>query len=93
MKRLLVWSPAFKRDFKRYCGRDTARFEDVATWLRLLEADPTNPLLKAHKLKGKLDGVWSLKVGYDLRILYEHVEHEGRQAIHLLAIGTHDDVY
>ena len=31
--------------------------------------------------------------GYDLRIIFKFVEHEGVQAILLETIGTHDEVY
>ena len=31
--------------------------------------------------------------GYDLRIVFEFVQHEGAEAILLQAVGTHDQVY
>ena len=30
---------------------------------------------------------------YDLRVLFEFTQHDGAEAILLLAIGTHDQVY
>jgi mRNA-degrading endonuclease YafQ of YafQ-DinJ toxin-antitoxin module len=49
--------------------------------------------LRVHKLRGPLAGCWACNVGYDLRIVFEHVQHEGQQAFLLLALGTHDEVY
>jgi len=48
--------------------------------------------LKTHKLKGELAGSWACSAGYDLRIVFEFVQHEGNEAILLQTIGTHDEV-
>lgn len=45
------------------------------------------------KLKGDLAGSWACSVGYDLRLIFEFVQHEGAEAILWLNIGTHDEVY
>jgi mRNA-degrading endonuclease YafQ of YafQ-DinJ toxin-antitoxin module len=58
-----------------------------------MSADAFNPRLKTHKLKGDLAGSWSCTAGYDLRIVFEFVEHDGAEAILLQTIGTHDEVY
>ena len=50
-------------------------------------------MLKTHKRKGELAGSWACSAGYDLRILFEFVQHEGAEAILLHTIGTHDEVY
>ena len=44
---------------------------------------------------GPSEGVWACSAGYDLRLLFEFVqqEQEGMEAIFLLTIGTHDEVY
>jgi mRNA-degrading endonuclease YafQ of YafQ-DinJ toxin-antitoxin module len=50
-------------------------------------------LLVTHKLSGDLAGVWACSAGYDLRIVFEFVDQEGTEAILLLTVGTHDEVY
>jgi mRNA interferase YafQ len=60
--------------------------------LELLAEDAFDPRLKAHKLRGDLEGAWACRAGYDLRILFEFVQHEGAEAISLQTIGTHDEV-
>jgi mRNA-degrading endonuclease YafQ of YafQ-DinJ toxin-antitoxin module len=57
--------------------------------LRRFEADPGDPLLRTHKLKGELDGYWSLSVDDDLRVLFRWV---GDEAF-LVNLGSHDEVY
>jgi mRNA-degrading endonuclease YafQ of YafQ-DinJ toxin-antitoxin module len=59
----------------------------------LLAADAFDTKLKTHKLKGDLAGVWACSAGRDLRVLFEFVTHEGAEAILLLTVGTHDEVY
>jgi mRNA-degrading endonuclease YafQ of YafQ-DinJ toxin-antitoxin module len=45
------------------------------------------------QLKGKLEGSWACSAGYDLRIIFSFVQHEGAEAILLETMGTHDEVY
>ena len=65
----------------------------LQTALESLAADAFHPALKTHKLKGELAGSWACSVGYDLRIVFQFVDHEGAEAILLETIGTHDEVY
>jgi mRNA-degrading endonuclease YafQ of YafQ-DinJ toxin-antitoxin module len=61
--------------------------------LDLLAEDAFDPRLRTHKLKGNLQGSWTCCAGYDLRILFCFVEHEGTEAILLETTGNHDEVY
>jgi mRNA-degrading endonuclease YafQ of YafQ-DinJ toxin-antitoxin module len=63
--------------------------------LRLLADDPFQPSLHSHKLKGELAGTWACTVDYDNRILFEFVEdpESEEDAVHLLTLGIHDEVY
>jgi mRNA-degrading endonuclease YafQ of YafQ-DinJ toxin-antitoxin module len=67
--------------------------QDLQQALELLAEDAFDPRLKTHKLRGDLEGSWACSAGYDLRILFEFVQHEGAEAISLQTIGTHDEVY
>jgi mRNA-degrading endonuclease YafQ of YafQ-DinJ toxin-antitoxin module len=93
VKRPLLSSPAFVRAAKRFFRRNPSAAEEVKTALSLLTEDAFDPRLRTHKLKGSLEGAWSCSAGYDLRILFSFVEHEGSEAILLEALGTHDEVY
>lgn len=57
--------------------------------LRRFAADPTDPLLRTHKLKGDLAGYWAFSVDDDLRVLFRW---DGDTCF-LVALGTHDEVY
>jgi mRNA-degrading endonuclease YafQ of YafQ-DinJ toxin-antitoxin module len=58
-----------------------------------LANDAFDPKLRTHKLKGDLGGCWACSAGYDLRIVFDFVQHSGAEAILLLSVGTHDEVY
>jgi len=93
VNRELLRSTAFIRAARRYLKKYPQVADDLEATLLLLSQDAFDPRLKTHKLKGDLDGVWACSVGYDLRILFELVQHEGTDAILLLTLGTHDEVY
>ena len=57
--------------------------------LRRFAADPMDPLLRTHELKGDLEAYWAFGVDEDLRVLFRW---EGEEAF-LVNLGTHDQVY
>ena len=57
--------------------------------LRQFAADPMDPLLRTHKLKGDLAPYWSFTVDEDLRVLFRW---DGNDAF-LVNLGSHDQVY
>lgn len=93
MKRLLLRSPSFVRAAKRMLKKHPEAAESFYQTLILLAEDAFHPKLRTHKLKGQLQGSWACTVGYDLRIIFEFVNYEGKEAILLLTVGTHDEVY
>lgn len=57
--------------------------------LRRFAADPLDPLLRTHKLKGDLEAYWAFRVDEDLRVLFRWDDDEA----FLVNLGTHDQVY
>jgi len=57
--------------------------------LRRFAADPLDPLLRTHKLKGELEAYWAFSVGDYLRVLFRW---NGDEAF-LVNPGTRDQVY
>ncbi len=57
--------------------------------LRRFAANPNDPLLRTHKLKGDLDAYWAFSVDDDMRVLFRW---EGDEAF-LVNLGSHDQVY
>jgi addiction module RelE/StbE family toxin len=93
VNRELIRTTRFVRALRRYLKRHRDAEPEVREALELLSADAFDPRLKTHKLTGELTDVWACSAGYDLRILFEFVQNEGEEAILLLTMGTHDEVY
>ena len=93
MKRDLLRSNAFARDLRNWLKTHPETAAAIQTALNQLSEDSTHPSLRTHKLRGQLDGCWACSAGYDLRIVFEYTQHEATEAILLLALGTHDQVY
>ena len=93
MKRALLQSPAFVRAAKRITKKQPIAAEAIRQTLNQLQDDAFDPRLRTHKLKGDLAGCWASSAGYDLRIVFELVEQSGAEAILLLSVGAHDEVY
>jgi len=93
--RPLIWSNTFTKAYKRMIRKHPRLSQNLEETLGLLVRDPFALQLKTHKLKGKLSGSWACSVGYDFRIVFDFVKY-GKQkedAIFLIEIGTHDEVY
>lgn len=93
MRRVLLRSPAFGRDLRKWLKQHADAAASILETLDQLSADATHPSLRTHKLRGSLAGYWACSGGNDLRIVFEFKQHEGQEAILLLALGTHDEVY
>jgi mRNA-degrading endonuclease YafQ of YafQ-DinJ toxin-antitoxin module len=91
--RALVRSPAFIRAARKFVKRLPGSATAIRAALALLAEDAFDPRLRTHKLQGPLANRWACSAGYDLRIVFEFVEHEGAESILLLTVGTHDEVY
>ncbi len=90
---LLLRSTSFVRAAQKYISKNPQAASDIGEALRLLAADSADPRLKTHKLKGELKGSLACSAGYDCRIVFSFVHHEGAEAILLETIGTHEEVY
>jgi addiction module RelE/StbE family toxin len=93
VRRLLLRSPAFGRDLRKWLKAHPETAAAVEATLEQLSADAAHPSLRTHRLRGRFAGCWACRGGYDLRVVFEYAQHEGAEAILLLALGTHDQVY
>jgi mRNA-degrading endonuclease YafQ of YafQ-DinJ toxin-antitoxin module len=93
VKRPLLPSSAFIRRAKSLLKKNPHLSPDLRSTLDLLAMDCFHPRLKTHKLKAELEGWWACSAGYDLPIAFKFVECEGAEAILVLTIGTHEEVY
>ncbi|MEG4328270.1 type II toxin-antitoxin system mRNA interferase toxin, RelE/StbE family [Microcoleus sp. herbarium5] len=89
------WTPKSIRTFKKLVRKNPQLRLLIEATLELLSEDCFNPSLRTHKLTGDLSGIWSCSRDYDYRILFEFVTdpEDEEEAILLLKMGSHDEVY
>lgn len=93
MTRVLLRTSKFVRAAQAYIRKQPSTATTIQETLKLLSENPFHPQLRTHKLKGRLANSWACSAGYDLRIIFDFVPYEDSEAILLLTIGTHDEVY
>ena len=83
----------FEKHFMRLANKLTKNSPEkdhrLKNVLSLLQNDPFSPSLKTHKLRGNMEGLYACSLTHDLRIIFELTSN----TIHLLGIGSHDEVY
>jgi addiction module RelE/StbE family toxin len=60
--------------------------EEVYEKIELFENDHNSPILKTHKLHGKMKRFWAFSINYSYRIVFEIQKDEAL----FLEIGNHD---
>jgi addiction module RelE/StbE family toxin len=83
----IQYLPKFKKQYKKLPKKFQAQFDKR---IGLFIADPTNPMLRVHPLKGKFAGYWSMDVNGDIRALYTI---RGEDIVIFALIGTHSPLY
>ncbi len=85
------FSDSFRKVFRK---RIKSAEIELEFWNRLeiFVNDPFDSKLKTHKLSGKLKGLWSFTIEYDLRVVFFFTNDKPKQAI-FVDLGTHDEVY
>ena len=79
----LYTSSQYRKSFKKL----SIKTQQTATEkLKIFQKDPFSPLIKTHKLSGKLKNYWSFSVDYSIRIMFEFVDEE---SVGLIDIGPH----
>ncbi|MFA4845844.1 MAG: type II toxin-antitoxin system mRNA interferase toxin, RelE/StbE family [Patescibacteria group bacterium] len=79
----VLYTPHFKRDAKRLPISMRKLVEDR---LKRFKNEPFDPLLKTHKLDGKLRGHWSFSIDHKIRVIFT-IEDKAVFVLH--AIGDH----
>ena len=91
----LVPTPKFERAFQRVVRKNPALQPQIEQSLRRMAANLADPRLKAHHLSGPLAGLHACSAAYDCRIVFAKQKHPqtGTEALLLVNIGSHDEVY
>lgn len=87
----LATTSNFDRRVAKFTRTHPEQKKQLAKVLRGLEADPFQPSLRLHALKGELEGLHAVTLTHAYRITL--TLRITRKEIVLLDIGTHDEVY
>jgi len=85
----LYSTPTFRRRLKAFLKRHSELESIIIEKLDLIIKDPFSPILKTHKLSGRLRNHRAVSLTYEYRILFI-IE---RDNIYLTNIGSHDEIY
>ncbi len=87
IKRTDTFIKTAKKFFKKH-PQLSGNFRDI---ILKLQANPFDPSLKTHKLKGKLKDKYGVSITYQYRITIGIQTNENE--VILMDIGSHDEVY
>ena len=85
----LEYAPGFERRLERFLKFHPELKPQISKTLKLLAHDMNYPLLKTHKLHGKMKDNYACSINYYYRFVFEL----NNSVISLLSVGSHDDVY
>lgn len=89
MKRKIEYAPSYLKKAKKIGKAHPDLKPLYIKTVKRLSEDPFNPLLHTHELTGELKGKYACSFTYELRIVFRLYD----DIVHLLDIGTHDEVY
>jgi mRNA-degrading endonuclease YafQ of YafQ-DinJ toxin-antitoxin module len=85
----IAFENSFKRALKKLLKRDSSFEQVLKEKLLVFQNDPYDPILKTHKLSGKLDHLLSFSIDYDTRVIFYFFKYKAV----FIDIGRHNDVY
>lgn len=89
----LIFTKNFDNTYTAIIKGSKEKENRILKVLNFLQQDPFYPSLKTHKVNTKNFGeTWSSRVTGDVRIIWDF-DKEKKQAIILLAIGTHSGTH
>lgn len=88
----LIWDERFKKIYKKWVRQHPELKAQFAKKLLQFEEDPFHPALKTHSLSGVLKGLWSFRITYEQRLVFDFTD-ECRTQVILIDIGSHEEVY
>ncbi len=80
----ILYHPKFVKELKKLDVSIQRKAVRVEKQFRI---NPLHPSLRLHQLKGSLDGLWSVSVTMNVRMIFQRMENGD---IVFLSIGQHD---
>jgi len=87
----IIYTESYIKRARKFIGQHPEILSQYEKMLKLLELNPSHPSLRLHKLKGRLEKLYSVSVNISYMICIDFVIEEDK--IIPIDIGKHDDVY
>jgi mRNA-degrading endonuclease YafQ of YafQ-DinJ toxin-antitoxin module len=87
----IIYTQSYIRRARKFAKRHPDLVGQYEKTLRVLEANPSHPSLRLHKLTGKLGGLYSVSINMTYRISLEFIVEE--DTVIPVNVGTHDEAY
>jgi Txe/YoeB family toxin of toxin-antitoxin system len=88
----LIWDERFRKIYRKWIRQHPELKEQFARKIVQFEEDPFHSSLKTHTLSGVLKGLWSFRITYEHRLVFDFTD-ESRAKVVLIDIGSHEEVY
>ena len=87
----IIYTQSYIRRAQKFAKRHPGLLGQYEKTLRLLEANPSHPSLRPHKLTGRMDGLYSVSINMTYRISLALVVED--DTVIPVNVGTHDEAY
>lgn len=81
----------YEKKLKIFRSKHPELREKYGKIIQLLQANPSHPSLRLHKLKGNLSDLYSVSLNMKYRILLDFIIRDDQ--VILIDIGDHDEMY
>ncbi|PKG31521.1 type II toxin-antitoxin system mRNA interferase toxin, RelE/StbE family [Methanoregula sp.] len=88
----LIWDEHFKKLYTKWVRQHPELKALFAKKIVQFAEDPFHPSLKTHSLSGVLKGLWSFRITYEHRLVFDFLD-KHRTKVLLIDIGSHKEVY
>ena len=87
----ILYTQSYIRRAQKFAKRHPDLLGQYEKTLRLLEANPSHPSLRLHKMGGTLEGLYSVSINMTYRISLEFIIKD--DTVIPVDVGTHDETY
>jgi len=87
----LIFTESYNKKATKFLKKHKELKNQYQKTLQLIELNPAHPSLRLHKLKGRLDSLYSVSINLNFRILLIFMIIE--DMIIPVDIGAHSDIY
>jgi addiction module RelE/StbE family toxin len=86
----LVWNKRFEKSLKRYIKKNPGKESIIVEKLLLFSDEPFAPILRNHKLSGKLKNLRAIVIESDCRVVFKYID---KKTAMLINIGSHESLF